>query len=492
MGGNQFVEDPIMKKRNFHHFIECLLLSPLFFFLAFFLRMQGDLFFIFTVIFTSIAVIGQIGYLYIVGDSDKEHLCHLVPLDVSDILFIYYLLQIAFATVFTVIRNLNGFSPWTAFSVYFILLLLAALFLFFPELKEPIPTPDNEVDEVTDKRLQYYASYLIRLCRKCQYAPLTQIMTEIAEILPRINCTYSVQLQVLDNDLSAKCVKIENALLTGDHSRLPVLTRELEASLAHIQKRLKNYHYILTDEGFCKTDDEIANAQIDLLLDKLGLEFEDDLPTLSSPFADEFFYQKALLFATDEYKALLAGYNQQIIDRIAAETLALQERRDHNLRYFRRFSHILAVGLISAVVIIPLLWHFVIQPQGLLTVPDEQGNLIISGYNPFYGDELTIPAKLNGKKVIAVGRDALNGIGLTALTVEEGIERLEFQAICNNEYLTDLSLPSSLKSIGHFAFYKLDSLSIIHYAGNAEQWKAIEKGVNGNKQLENAQIKYGK
>ena len=350
---------------------------------------------------------------------------------------------------------LSDLSPWTAFGVYLILLLLTALLLFFPELKEPDPTPDNEIDEVSDKRLQYYANYLTKLCRKCQYAPLTAIMTDVASILPRIDPAYSVQLQILDNDLSAKCVKIENALLTGDHARLPILVREMEATLSYIQKRLDRCHYILTDEGFCKTDDEIANAQIDLLLDKFGLEYEDDLPTLEAPFADEFFYKKALLFATDEYKALLWGYNQQIIDRIEAEKIARAERRNHNLRFFRGFSHALAALLMTALVVTPLVWHFILQPGGLLTEADPYGNLIVTGYNTFYGDDLTIPGKIKGKKVIAVGKDALNGIGLTALTVEEGIEKLDYQAICNNTSLSYLSLPASLKEIGHFTFYNL-------------------------------------
>ena len=189
---------------------------------------------------------------------------------------------------------------------------------------------------------------------------------------------------------------------------------------------------------------------------------------------------------------MLAGYNQQIIDRIEAEKIARTERRDHNLRFFRGFSHVLSCILIAATVTIPLVWHFVLQPHGLLTETDEQGNLIIVGYNLFYGEDLTIPAEIDGKKVIAVGRDGLNGIGITSLTVEEGVERLEYQAICNNTELYYLSLPSTLKEIGNFTFYKLDALGTIHYAGSAEDWKAIEKGVNGNNPLEKVQMKYGK
>lgn len=481
-----------MKKRNLYHFLECIVLSPLLIFLTFFLKLRSDLFITFTLIFTAIAAIAQIVYLYIVGDSEKEHLCGLFPIDVSDLLFLYYLLQNAVSIVFLVIHNLSDFSAWTAFGVYLILLLLTALILFFPELKEPEPAPDNELDEVSDKRLRYYASYLTKLCRKCQYAPLSEVMTQIADLLPRIDPSFSVQLQVLENDLSSKCVKVENALLTGDHAKLPVLTRELEASLAYIQKRVNAYHYILTDEGFCPTDDDIANAQIDSLLDKLGLEYEEDLPTLAAPFENEFFYKKALLFAGDEYKTLLAGYNQQIIDRINAETAAKAERRNHGLRHLRRLSHIAALGLIAAVIALPLYWHFILQPHGLLTTQDEQGNLTVTGYNPFYGNELVIPAEINGKKVIAVGKDSLKIGTLTSLTLEEGIERLEYQSIRDNTALTYLSLPSTLKEIGNFSFYKLNSLQTVHFAGSKEEWDAIKVGTNGNSSLEKAEILFGK
>lgn len=477
-----------MKKRNFYHFIECLVLTPLFFFFAFFFRMQNHLFFILTAIFTALAAVSEIVYLYIVGDSEKEHIGHLIPLDASDVIFGYYIAQVGLGIFFTVLHTLNGFSPWTAMAIYILLLLLALTLLFFPELKDPIPAPDNEIDEISDKRLQYYANYLTKLCRKCQYVPLTEMMTKLAELLPRIDLQYSVQLQTLDNDLSSKCVKIENALLTGDHSKLPVLTRELEASLAYIEKRLAAYHYILTDEGFCKTDDEIANSQIDHLLDKLGLEYEDDLPTLQKPFTDEFFYQKALLFASEEYKALLEGYNQKILDRIAADKVAKAKRRDHRMRHFRKFSQIASVVLMVATVLFPLYWHLFLQPHGITTTEDESGNLIVTGYNQFYGDELTIPAEIKDKKVIAVGRNALNGYSITSLTLEEGIERLEYQAICENSSLTYLSLPSTLKEIGHYAFYDLTSLHSIYFGGTQAEWKAITIGNNGNKPLQNAQI----
>lgn len=484
-----------MKKRNLIHFVELLLMIPLFFVFAFFMRLQNDLFFTFTVIFTAVAAIAQIVYLYIVGDSEKPRLCKLIPVDVSDVLFLYVLLQIGLSVIFLVLHNLGGFSPWTALIVYALLPTLTAALLFIPAPSDPpSPAATNERDDVSDKNLRYYANYLQRLCRKCEYAPLNSVMTDISQLMLRLDPAFSVQLQTLEDDVSSKCVKVENALLTGDHAKLPVLTRELEATLGYMQKRIADYRFTLTDEGFYAVNDEIAMHQIDLLLDKLGLEYEEDLPTAAAPLDSEFFYQKALRFASDEYRTLLEGYNQQIFERLEAEEQSRIARRNHRMRHLRFGCHVLSAMLTVCCLALPLLWHLAIQPQGFrYSVEEETGYLIITGYNPFYGDDLTVPSELVGKKVIAIGRDSLKDGTLTSLTLEEGIERLEFQSIRDNKSLTTLNLPRSLKEIGNYATYNLP-LETVNYAGTAEEWDAVDIKTTGpgNDPITNITVNYGK
>lgn len=487
------IKDSDMKKRNLLHFVECVLLIPLLIFFALFMKMRSDLFFTFTLIFSGIAAAAQIILLYIVADSDQPHPCKLIPVDVSDLIFLYYLLQTGLAMLFLVLHNLGDFSAWTAFAVYLLLLVVTILLLVLPAPSDPpAPAPVNEADDVSDKKLRYYANYLRKLSGKCQYEALNEQMLQIAELLPRLDTAYSVQLQALEDDISSKCVQVENALLTGEHTKLPLLAREMEVTLQHIQKRIDDYRYLLTDEGFCHEDDEIANGQIDLLLDKLGLEYEEDLATLSVPFEEEFFYRKALLFATPEYKELLAGYNLQISERIAQEKAEKAARRDHRLRYLRGVSHGLAILLIVLTVALPLYWHLILRPQGFQVIPDEENPecLVVTGYNSFYGKDLVVPATLNGKKIISVGRDSLKDGVLTSVTLEEGIERLEYQSLRDNSNITDLYLPKSLKEIGPFATfqtYNQNAEWTIHYAGSVEDWNAIKIDVNGNKLLEDAQ-----
>ena len=484
-----------MKKQNLLHFIECLLLYPLFLFLAFFMRLQNDLLFTVCWVFPTVAALTQLVYSYIVADSEKPHPCKLLPLDLSDLVFWHLLLQIGCSIAFLTVRNYGSFSPWTALGILLLLSLAALAIAVIPApAGDPPPAPTNERDEVSPKRLLYYSNLLAKLCKKCEYAPLNEQMEKIGGWLTRLDTTYSVQLQALENDISAKCVKVENALLTGDHTRLPLLAREMETTLQHIEKRVADYRYTLTDEGFYREDDEIAMAQIDRLLDKLGLEYEEDLPTLDKPFVDEFFFEKAMQFATPKYRALLEGYNAQIIRRLEEEEEARINRRKEALRRWQKIGHSAAILLMTACIALPTLWHLVVRPHGLsYTLEEGTGYAIVTGYNPFYGSDLTVPAKLNGKKVVAVGDNALKEYDLTSLTLEEGVERLDYQSIRDNKNLTVLHLPKSLKKVDNYATYNLPSLTI-YYGGSKEDWAKVQIAEigNANKRLYSATMHYGK
>ena len=107
-------------------------------------------------------------------------------------------------------------------------------------------------------------------------------------------------------------------------------------------------------------------------------------------------------------------------------------------------------------------------------------------------DRTHVKANENGKKVIAVGENALKSSDLTSLTLEEGVERLDYQSVRDSISLTEIHLPKSLKLIGNYAVHETDSLRVIYYAGTEEDWKKIEIGVNGNKPLKSVTIEYGK
>ena len=81
-----------------------------------------------------------------------------------------------------------------------------------------------------------------------------------------------------------------------------------------------------------------------------------------------------------------------------------------------------------------------------------------SGWYDFEAQPLTIPANVTdsetGKsyKVVALGEGCFDGAGMTSLTLPEGIERIEWEALENCYQMTEVNFPSTLKYIGAYAF----------------------------------------
>lgn len=72
-----------------------------------------------------------------------------------------------------------------------------------------------------------------------------------------------------------------------------------------------------------------------------------------------------------------------------------------------------------------------------------------------------VPSKIDGKTVIAIGKNAFRGKQLTAVHIYYGITTVGYGAFMNNS-ITDLKLSASIKTISDYAFYnnKLPSLSL--------------------------------
>ena len=82
--------------------------------------------------------------------------------------------------------------------------------------------------------------------------------------------------------------------------------------------------------------------------------------------------------------------------------------------------------------------------------------------------ELIIPAALNGTRVTSISYNALkstNGIAVTSLTIEEGIQCIEDSAFRDMTNLESLTLPDSLQYIGAGAFTNCRELKQIRLPG---------------------------
>ena len=85
--------------------------------------------------------------------------------------------------------------------------------------------------------------------------------------------------------------------------------------------------------------------------------------------------------------------------------------------------------------------------------------------NPYYiaNEDCIIDSRSN-KLIVSTGN-----------TVPEGVTNIPGKAFFGFP-ITQISLPSTLKSIGFSAFASCRSLKEIHFAGTVEQWKAVSKG----------------
>lgn len=481
-----------MKKNpNLIHLLESFVLIALIGFFLFFMKRGESLFFSLTIGFAVFAFLFLLLMIYIDGDKTDRGRCALIPIARSDLAFYGLLVEFALTASFSVMHNLNEVSIPLAVTVYSIPIVAMIALILIPSPKDaPPPTATNEKSVLKSKSLDYYAVQLKKLLPKCEYQSLSDVMAKLADLLSVIDSEFSIQLDALENDVSHKCVKIENALLTHNTTQQALLERELSATVELIEKRIAGYKYCLRTEGFYHVDDEIAMAQIDKLLDKMGLEYEDDLPSLNAPFEDEFYYRKALRFASDEYAALLGSYNSQIIERLKKEETERAQRREKRQRCLQTVSHAATLALVVVLAGITLYWHTTLQPSGLMLKENEDGTLTLIGYNPIYGSDLKLPESVKGKQITVIGEEALMDSDIRSLELSEGIHTVEYQAMTRCGALETLILPRSLTSVGNYAFHANDSLTRVCYRGTAEEWEQVTVGNLGNDEFSEITVEF--
>ncbi len=89
-------------------------------------------------------------------------------------------------------------------------------------------------------------------------------------------------------------------------------------------------------------------------------------------------------------------------------------------------------------------WDYVDAGRG-------DGSIEITNYKGGVG-AVTVPAEINGHKVVGLGNGALYEKGITSLVISEGIEYLGDDAVMFNNLMTSLTLPSTLTTVGDNCF----------------------------------------
>ena len=116
------------------------------------------------------------------------------------------------------------------------------------------------------------------------------------------------------------------------------------------------------------------------------------------------------------------------------------------------------------------------------TYDEEADGVIIFNYDG-NESELTIPATLDGKKVVGIAREAIyNNDNLVKLTIEDGIEFIGELAFYDCDNLNIVVIPRSVISIGYRAFYYGNDMTIFCEAdempsGWNDEWNGSNKVV---------------
>ena len=82
---------------------------------------------------------------------------------------------------------------------------------------------------------------------------------------------------------------------------------------------------------------------------------------------------------------------------------------------------------------------------------EQNGALTIIGHNA-EGDKIVIPSSIGGVSVKAIGEAAFKQCTATRVSISDGIETIDWFAFSNSARLCEITIPSSVTSIGHGAF----------------------------------------
>ncbi|MCL2007978.1 MAG: leucine-rich repeat domain-containing protein, partial [Treponema sp.] len=83
--------------------------------------------------------------------------------------------------------------------------------------------------------------------------------------------------------------------------------------------------------------------------------------------------------------------------------------------------------------------------------PDSAGGIVITGYKG-KGDELHIPAEIDGKTVVRIGKSAFEKASFSVVTIPEGVTEICQEAFYKMEFLRHVDIPDSVVTIGDEAF----------------------------------------
>ena len=316
--------------------------------------------------------------------------------------YIQVFVSIAFHIVSEFVRDMSMFPPIAAS----ICTVIGLCFIDFYS-DESTRIGIIEENDIPDER--YFSTcilYIEHVCETAGFDALTEAMNRLKALVKRIDIPNSdvSSLQSISMDISSKCIAVEDAINRKDASKVLVISREILSLCDKIEKRASVAIICFKEDEFYRKNNDIAMAQIDLILDQLEVDDEEDIVKAQFNLRDDFRFKKALLFADEDYTQVLNAYADEVDEKLKKQKSGAENKK---ARLEKRVALLTWAGLpavLLSVVIIFCVWYFGIQPKGLsYEVNEDKTTVTITGYNPFCGDEVVIPEEINGKKVTVIG-----------------------------------------------------------------------------------------
>ena len=114
-----------------------------------------------------------------------------------------------------------------------------------------------------------------------------------------------------------------------------------------------------------------------------------------------------------------------------------------------------------------------------IEIPESSNEIFTHDGTSFYGNLVNVKIP---EGFTSIGNNAFyNCKGLTNITLPESLTSIGTSAFRECTSLTSIELPESLTRIGNFAFSGCTSLKTINFKGTEDQWNAISKGIDWNK-----------
>lgn len=335
-----------------------------------------------------------------------------------------------------------------------------------------------EESDIPDER--YFSTcilYIEHVSETAGFDALTEAMNRLKALVKRIDIPNSdvSSLQSISLDISAKCIAVEDAINRKDASKVLVISREILSLCDKIEKRASVAIICFKEEEFYQKNNDIAMAQIDLILDQLEVDDEEDIVKAEFDLKDDMRFKKALMFAEDDYAEVLNAYAKEVEEKLKKQKsgVAKKKERLEKRAIFLTWSGLPAV-LLSGVLIF-CVWYFGVQPKGLSYTVNEDGKTVtITGYNTFCGNEVVIPEQIHGKKVTVIGDKSFKDCGeVTSVSIPQTVTLIMHSSFKYCDSLDTVYLPKALTQIQAYAFDECTALATVYFEGSEEEWEKL-------------------